>query len=50
MNKISKMPPGFFRPAKGEAGADPPRSATSEPRSWAAKEQGGLPPLFIAAD
>ena len=42
------MPPGFCRPARRERGAYPQRSATSEQRSWAAKEQGRLPPLFIS--
>ena len=48
INKGSKMPPEFCRPARRERGAYPQRSATSEQRSWAAKEQGRLPPLFIS--
>jgi hypothetical protein len=48
INKGGKLPPGFCRPARRERGAYPPRSATSEQRSWAAKEQGRLLPLFIS--
>jgi hypothetical protein len=48
INKGSKMPPGFCRPARRERGAYPPRSATSEQRSWAAKEQGRLLPFFVS--
>src|SRR5208283_1625038 len=48
INKGRKMPPGFCCPARRERGAYPQRSATSEQRSWAAKEQGRLLPLFIS--
>jgi hypothetical protein len=48
INKVGKRPQGFCRPARRERGAYPQRSATSEQRSWAAKEQGSLPPLFIS--
>jgi hypothetical protein len=48
INKGGKMPQGFCRPARRERGAYPQRSATSEQRSWAAKKQGSLPPLFIS--
>jgi hypothetical protein len=49
INKGGKMPPGLCRPARRERGAYPQRSATSEQRSWAAKEQGRLLPSFISA-